>query len=103
VPRRNSETVSNAIIDVLHPFPNHQLKSITHYVGGVVAEEMLGLPAYFCEPHCPWQRGKIENGNNRLGIDLPRKSKLENYTDKDIQDLKRVAFNCLHKLRQRRS
>ena len=48
VPRRDSETVSNAIIDALHPFPSQLLKSITHDNGGEFAkhkavEEKLGF------------------------------------------------------------
>ena len=66
VPRRDSETVSKAIIDALQPFPKHLLKTITHDNGGEFArhkavEEKLGLPAYFCEPHSPWQRGAVKN------------------------------------------
>lgn len=102
VPRRDSETVSNAIIDALHPFPSQLLKSITHDNGGEFAkhkavEEKLGLPAYFCEPHSPWQRGAIENGNGRVRIDLPRRTKLENYTDRDIQDLALLYNNTPRK------
>lgn len=92
VPRRDSQTVSSEIIDALQPFPKPLLKTITHDNGGEFArhktvQEKLGLPAYFCQPHSPWQRGAVENGNGRLRVDLPRKTKLKNYTDNDIQDL----------------
>ena len=33
------------------------------------------------------ERGAIESANDRLLIDLPRKTKLKNDIDKDIQDL----------------
>ena len=83
---------------LLHLLPKQLLKSITHDNGGEFAkhkavEEKLGLTAYFCEPHSPWQRGAIENANGRLHMDLPRKTKLKNYTDKDIQDLALVCNN----------
>ena len=60
-------------------------------------EEKLGMPAYFCEPHSPWQRGAVENGNGRLRIDLPRKTKLSNHTDQDIQDLAMLHNNTPRK------
>ena len=102
VPRRDSETVSNAIINALQSFPKHLLKTITHDNGGEfakhkVVQNKLGLPAYFCEPHSPWQRGAVENGNGRLRIDLPRKTKLDHYTDKDIQVLALLYNNTPRK------
>ena len=102
VPRRDSQTVSDAIIDALQPFPKQLLKTITHDNGGECqrhkkVEEKLGMPAYFCEPHSPWQRGAVENGNGRLRIDLPRKTKLSNHTDQDIQDLAMLHNNTPRK------
>ena len=77
---------------LLHLLPKQLLKSITHDNGGELAkhkaiEEKLGLTACFCEPHSPRQRGAIENANDRLRMDLPRKTKLKNFTEKYIQDL----------------
>ena len=92
VPRRDSETVSNAIINALQPFPEQLRKTITPDYGGEFArhkavEAELNMPAYFCEPHSPWQRGSVENGNGRLRVDLPRKTKLTQHSTQDIQDL----------------
>jgi len=102
IPGRDSETVSQAIIDALQPFPELMLKTITHDNGGEFArhkqvERKLGLPAYFCEPHSPWQRGAIENGNGRLRIDMPRKASLSNYTGRDIRDLATLYNNTPRK------
>jgi IS30 family transposase len=47
----------------------------------------IGLSAYFCDPHSPWQRGSIENTNGRIRRDLPRKTSLGQYTDADIDDV----------------
>lgn len=102
VPRRDSQTISDAIVSALEPFPEHLRKTITHDNGGEFArhkkvEQLLGLPAYFCQPHSPWQRGSVENGNGRLRIDLPRKTKLSNYSHQDIQDLAMLYNNTPRK------
>ena len=85
VPKRDSQTISDAIVSALELFPKHLRKTITHDNGSEFArhkkvEQLLGLPAYFCQLHSPWERVSVENGNGRLRIDLPRKAKLNNYT-----------------------
>ena len=68
------------------------MQTITHDNGGEFARhervtDAIGLRAYFCDPHSPWQRGGIENANGRLRRDLPRKTSLSGYTDADIDDV----------------
>jgi len=102
VPGRDSETVSTAIISALRPFPEPLLKTITHDNGGEFARhrsvrDAIGIKAFFCEPHSPWQRGAIENGNGRLRIDMPGKTKLDRYSAKDIEDLAMLYNNTPRK------
>ena len=47
----------------------------------------LATQTYFCDPHSPWQRGTIENTNGLLRRDMPRKTNLQDYTARDIDDL----------------
>jgi len=68
------------------------VQTITHDNGGEFArhervKDAIGLRAFFCDPHSPWQRGGIENANGRLRRDLPRKASLSGYTDKDIDSI----------------
>ena len=67
-------------------------RTITHDNGGEFARheivaERIGLRAFFCDPHSPWQRGSIENSNGRLRRDLPRKTSPAGFTDADIDDV----------------
>ncbi len=43
--------------------------------------------AFFCDPHSPWQHGGIENANGLLRRDVPRKTRLDGYTEDDIDDI----------------
>ena len=49
--------------------------------------EAIGLRAFFCDPHSPWQRGGIENANGLLRRDMPRKTRLSDYRDDDVDDV----------------
>ena len=92
LPRRDAETTANTIIDQLENLPSKAWKTIAFDNGSEFSKhlklnEEIGLRAFFCEPHSPWQRGSIENGNGRVRRDLPRKTDLEKWTDQDIQTL----------------
>jgi transposase, IS30 family len=72
--------------------PSTARRTITDDNGGEfapheVVTDHIGLRAFFCDPHSPWQRGAIENANGRLRRDLPRRTSLGAYTDDDIDDV----------------
>jgi hypothetical protein len=72
--------------------PARARRTIAHDNGGEFARHeavtgAIGLAAYFCDPHSPWQRGAIENANGRLRRDLPHQSSLGDYGDGDIDEV----------------
>ena len=86
---KDATDTAEAIIDQLAALPSTAVQTITHDNGGEFArhervQDAIGLRAFFCDPHSPWQRGGIENANGRLRRDLPRKASLSGYSDKDI-------------------
>ena len=90
--RKDADTTAAAIKSHLEDLPVRARKTITLDNGSEFArrhrlEQETGLRAFFCEPHSPWQRGSIENGNGRVRRDLPRKTDLQNWTDDDIETL----------------
>ena len=90
--RRDAKTTAAAIKSRLEDLPARVRKTITLDNGSEFARHQslkqdIGLNAYFCEPHSPWQRGSIENGNGRVRRDLPRKTELQHWTDHDIETL----------------
>ena len=89
---KDADLAAEAITAELGGLPTRARRTITHDNGGEFARhqavtDAIGLAAYFCDPHSPWQRGSIENANGRLRRDLPRKIALTEYTDADIDDV----------------
>ena len=89
---KDAQDVAAAVVDELGGLPARARRTITHDNGGEFARhqavtQRIGLRAFFCDPHSPWQRGSIENANGRLRRDLPRKTNLAGVTDADIDDV----------------
>ena len=89
---KDASDTADAIIDKLAALPSTAVQTITHDNGGEFArhervKDAIGLRAFFCDLHSPWQRGGIENTNGRLRRDLPRKASLSGYSDKDIDSI----------------
>ena len=89
---KDAEHTARAIAAELGGLPAKARRTITHDNGGEFARheavtEAIGLRAYFCDPHSPWQRGGIENANGLLRRDLPRRASLAGHTDADIDDV----------------
>src|ERR1700674_4703248 len=89
---KDATDTADAIIDKLAALPSTAVRTITYDNGGEFAghervKDAIGLRAFFCDPHSPWQRGSIENTNGRLRRDLPRKAGLDGYSDSDIDSI----------------
>jgi IS30 family transposase len=89
---KDAELAAEAIARELGGLPPTARCTITYDNGGEFARhdivmDHIGLRAFFCDPHSPWQRGSIENTNGRLRRDLPRKTSLAAYTDDDIDSV----------------
>ena len=90
--RKDAGVAAKATAEELAGLPARARRTITYDNGGEFARhedvtEKIGLRAYFCDPHSPWQRGGIENAHGRRRRDLPRKTSLDGYTDADITDV----------------
>jgi len=90
LPSKQAEPTGQAVVATLRHLPHSARRSITFDRGGEFAayqnmKDKLGSDIWFCDPHSPWQRGTVENTNGILRRDMPRKSDIADYTNRDIE------------------
>ena len=78
-PDRQSKPIMEGLIEGLSPLPKHARRSITFDRGTEFSawpnlKAGIAIDSWFCDPKSPWQKGTVENTNNRLRRYLPRKS-----------------------------
>ena len=77
VPRKDTETVVNALIRQAHKLPRELYKSLTWDRGSELADHKrfslaTDIKVYFCDPKSPWQRGSNEQINGLLRQYFPK-------------------------------
>lgn len=77
MPRRDSDTLHDALRARMADLPASLLRSITWDQGTEMARHLtitrtLGTPVFFCDSHSPWQRGSNENMNGLLRDYFPK-------------------------------
>lgn len=82
---------AQAIIALLMDLPEKSRKSIAYDNGGEFPVhsnvfESIAVSAYFCDLYASWQKGGIENTNDRLRRDLPRKTNLKKMKSEDFYE-----------------
>ena len=74
---RQSKPIMEALVQGLAPLPADARQSITFDRGTEFSawkrlKDGIGVEAWFCDPQAPYQKGTVENTNNRLRRYLPR-------------------------------
>jgi IS30 family transposase len=91
-PDRQSKPVMEGLIDSLSALPAKARRSITFDRGTEFSawqhlKDGLGVEPWFCDPQSPWQKGTVENTNNRLRRYLPRKANPTGFTDRYLRSI----------------
>jgi IS30 family transposase len=84
-----AEAVRDAIARTITTLPAQLRRSLTWDQGAEMAQHArlridTGLQVYFCDPHCPWQRGTNENTNGLLRQYFPRGTDLSVHDDNEL-------------------
>ena len=92
LPNKRAPETAQAIVDAMAGLPDKARRSLTfdrgtEFVDHQTMTDKLGVDVWYCDPHSPWQRGMIENTNGILRRDMPRKTDINDYTDKDIETI----------------
>ena len=74
---RQSKPIMESLINGLAPLPADARQSITfdrgtEFSAWKLLKAGIGADAWFCDPQAPYQKGTVENTNNRLRRYLPR-------------------------------
>ena len=91
-PDRQSKPVMESLIDSLSPLPASARRSITfdrgtEFTAWKHLKAGLGVDPWFCDPQSPWQKGTVENTNNRLRRYLPRKADPTAFTNRYLKSI----------------
>ena len=92
---KDSAAVMEAFYQALLELPEEARKTLTYDRGSEMArhEELTrrtGVPVYFADAKCPWQRGSNENTNGLLREFFPKKTNLYAYTIEEVAHVQRL-------------
>jgi len=89
---KDAESVHTALLSTFKNMPAKYRKSLTWDRGMELAKHAdltkeIGLPVYFCDPQCPWQRGTNENTNSLIRQYFPKKTDLSPHTQERLNEV----------------
>ncbi|WP_171169620.1 IS30 family transposase [Ruegeria sp. HKCCA0370] len=89
---RQSKPIMEALIEGLAPLPADARRSITFDRGTEFSawqrlKDGMGADSWFCDPQAPWQKGTVENTNNRLRRYLPRSTEPTALTNRYLRSI----------------
>ena len=84
-----ADSVADALGERIVELPEQLRRSLTWDQGKEMAAHArftvkTGLPAYFCDPRSPWQRGSNENTNGLLRQYFPKRTDISHYTQAEL-------------------
>jgi len=84
-----AEAAADALSGAVTTLPARLRRSLTWDQGKEMAEHArfsvaTGVPACFCDPRSPWQRGSNENTNGLLRQYFPRRTNFKTVTQSDL-------------------
>jgi transposase, IS30 family len=90
-----SEKMNQTTAEVINENKKIKFKTMTNDNGPEFAnpdklEEKIKIPVYFTHPHCPWERGSVENLNGLLRQYLPKKTPFNDLNQKSLSAIQQA-------------
>lgn len=97
MPADDSKSIVDALAGAVQKLPAELRRSLTWDRGSEMHEHKrftvaTDVQVYFCDPHCPWQRGSNENTNGLLRQYFPKGTDLSPHSQQRLDDVAR-EFN----------
>ena len=91
LPGKDADSVNEALVGAFESIPIEMKKSLTWDRGMELAKhsdftEATGIPVYFCDAQCPWQRGTNENTNGLIRQYFPKKTCLRRHSQEALNE-----------------
>jgi IS30 family transposase len=111
VSNKSVNLVGRAIEAKLKPL-NSRVKTLTvekgkEFLYHQAIDHSLGIQTYFADPYCSWQSDNNENFNGLLSQYIPKKRRMETFTDEELTMIenrlnhrprKRLVFKTPHEV-----
>jgi IS30 family transposase len=88
---RKTANVNRIVEETLFGFP---IKSLTvdndiSFQKHEALSELINATIFFCHPHCPHEKGTVENRNKAIRRYIKKKSDISTYAKEDIAEVER--------------
>lgn len=92
IPDRKNDVFNKATIALFENMPEVLKRSFTvdngmEFLSHKALSEQTKMIVYFCDPHCPWQRGTNENTNGLLRQYFPKGMSFADITDERLANI----------------
>lgn len=89
---KDAASVTQALVAKFKKLPEELCQSLTWDRGMELAKHTeftskTGVPVFFCDPQCPWQRGTNENTNSLIRQYFPKKTCLAQHTQRKLNQI----------------
>ena len=89
---KDATVVNQALTEKFTTLPSALRQSLTWDRGMELAKhadftKKTGVPVYFCDPQCPWQRGTNENTNSLIRQYFPKKTCLAQHSQHKLDQV----------------
>jgi IS30 family transposase len=107
VENREAETIRAALIGIEMNLCPPLRKTLTYdndpgFQKVFDLEQLIGVENYFCDPYCSWQKGSVENVNQRLRRFFPKGTDLSTVTQARLDEVEAILnarpMDCLGEL-----